>query len=152
MVLLYNRAMEGLYKKGADVLTFDLFAGVGGTKAPFIKFCKAFEKRLRSNVPSHRVIPVNEEQPTKLDVAGFITEWKSGKGKNTLSPLTVELQFLEHHKAQYLDLHRDLMKIDYSPQSEAALQNFKTLVVLEISLFLGGDIEWATPPGANDEQ
>ena len=73
--------MEGLYKKGADVLTFDLFAGVGGTKAPFIKFCKAFEKRLRSNVPSHRVIPVNEEQPTKLDVAGFITEWKSGEGK-----------------------------------------------------------------------
>jgi hypothetical protein len=39
---------------------------------------------------------------------------------------------------------------DYYPQSEAALQNFKTLVVLEISLFLGGDIEWATSPGADD--
>jgi hypothetical protein len=52
-------------------------------------------------VPSHRVIPVNEEQPLSLDVAGFVTEWKtSGKGKNTLNPLTVELQFLEHHKTQ----------------------------------------------------
>ncbi len=80
------------------------FAGVPGIKAPFIKFCKAFEKRLRSSVPSHRVIPVNEEQPTYLDVAEFITEWKSGKGKNILNPLNVELQFLEHHKTQYLDL------------------------------------------------
>ena len=81
------------------------FAGFPGIKAPFIKFCKAFEKRLRSNVPSHRVIPVNEEQPTNLDVAGFITEWKSGKVKNKLNPLTVELPpFLEHHKTQYLDL------------------------------------------------
>ena len=88
MVLLHNRAMEGLYKKG-DVLAFDLFAGVSGIKAPFIKFCRAFEKRLRSNVPSHRVIPVVEEQPTNLDAAGFITEWKS-KGKNTLNPLTVD--------------------------------------------------------------
>jgi hypothetical protein len=70
----------------------------------------------RSSVPSHRVIPVNEEQPTSLDVAGFITEWKpSGNGKNTLTSLTVELQSLEHHKTQYLDLHRELMKIDYSP-------------------------------------
>ena len=76
LVLLYNRSMEGLYKKCGDVLTFDLFAGVPGIKAPFIKFCKAFEKRLRSSVPSHRVIPVNEEQPTNLDVAGFTTEWK----------------------------------------------------------------------------
>ncbi len=91
--------MEGLYKKGGDVLTFDLFAGVPGTKAPFIKFCKAFETRLRASVPSHRVIPVNEEQPTNLDVAGFIAEWKtSGKEKNILNPLTVELQLLEHHK------------------------------------------------------
>ena len=127
--------MEGLYKKG-DVLGFDLFAGVAGIKAPFIKFCKAFERRLRTNVPSHRVIPVIEEQPTNLDVAGFITEWKSGKGKNTLNPLTVELQFLEHHKTQYLDLHRELMEIDYSPQSEAALQNFKTRVVLEIYIIV----------------
>ena len=70
--------------------------GVPVIKAPFIKFCKAFEKRLSSSVPSHRVIPVNEEQPTNLDVAGFITKWKSGKGKNILNPLNVELQFLEH--------------------------------------------------------
>ncbi len=79
------------------MLTFDLFAGVQGIRNPFIKFCKAFEKRLRTSVPSHREIPDNEEQPTNLDVAGFITEWKtSGKGKSTLNPLTVELQFLEH--------------------------------------------------------
>ncbi len=70
MVLLYNRAMEGLYSK-VDGLTFDLFTGVPAVKAQFIKFCKAFEKHwhIRSSVPLHRVIPVYEEQPTRLDVS-----------------------------------------------------------------------------------
>ena len=39
----------------------------------------------------------------------------------TRTPVMVELQFLEQHKTQYLDLHCDSMKIDYYPQSEAAL-------------------------------
>jgi hypothetical protein len=41
-----------------------------------------------------------------------------------------------------LDLHRELQKIDYSQQTQAALQNFETLLLLEIQLLLGCDIEW----------
>ena len=74
--------MEGQYGKG-DPLSFDLYKTCPQLKAPFTKYCKVFETRLRSLVPEYRVLPVNEEQSTKLDVAGFITEWKA-VGKNIL--------------------------------------------------------------------
>ena len=68
--------MEGQYGRG-DLLTFDLYKSCPTLKAPFAKYCQVFEQRLCSLVPDYRVTPANEEQPTKLDVAGFITEWKA---------------------------------------------------------------------------
>jgi hypothetical protein len=53
--------------------------------------------------------------------------------------MKIDMQFLEHHRKQYLDLHAKLNRIDYSPQSEAALTNFKALLLPEISLLLGCD-------------
>jgi hypothetical protein len=35
--------------------------------------------------------------------------------------------------------------MDYSPQSHAALQNLKTLLLLEIQLLWGCDVEWSVP-------
>jgi hypothetical protein len=49
---------------------------------------------------------------------------------------------------QYLGLHADLSRINHSPQSEAALTNFKVLLLLEISLLLGSDFEWTAPTAA----
>ena len=98
LVLLYNKCREGQYGKG-DLLTFDLYKSCSTLKAPFAKYCKVFEQRLFSLVPDYRITPVHAEQPTKLEVAGFITEWKSS-GKNSLKPLTLDVQFLEHHKTQ----------------------------------------------------
>jgi hypothetical protein len=80
LVLLYNKCMEGQYCKG-DILTFNLYKSCPSLKPQFVRYCKSFEQRLRSLVPDYRVIPVNEEQQTKLDVTGFITEWKSNAGK-----------------------------------------------------------------------
>ncbi len=68
-----------------------------------------------------------------INVTGFITA-PGGKGKARLSPMKASLQSLEHHKMQYLELHRDLSKIEYAQQTEAALQNFKTLLLLEINM------------------
>ena len=58
-----------------------------------------------------------------------------------LGPLKINLQFLEHHKEQFLDLHHELIKTNYGPQTNAALQNFKTLLELDISLLMGCNIE-----------
>ena len=43
-----------------------------------------------------------------------------------------------------MELHGDFTKIEYAPQSEAQLQNFKTLLLLEVALLMGTDLEWAT--------
>ncbi len=42
---------------------------------------------------------------------------------------------------QFLELHQELIKTNYGPQTNAALQNFKTLLELDISLLMGCDIE-----------
>ncbi len=47
-------------------------------------------------------------------VSGFLADAKA-KGKKTLAPIQVEMQFLEKHKILYLDLHRDLSKMEYAP-------------------------------------
>jgi hypothetical protein len=60
------------------------------------------------------------------------------------------MQFLLRHKTQCLEFHRDLSKIQYAPQTEAALQNLKTLLLLEISLLMGCDIKWAYPVAPAD--
>ena len=46
----------------------------------------------------------------------------------------LDMQFLDHHRKQFLDLHAELSRIDYSPQSEAASANFKAPILLEIAL------------------
>jgi hypothetical protein len=106
LVLLYNKCMKGQYGK-VDVLSFDLYKSCPQLKAQFARYCKVFEHRLRSLVPTYRVLSLNEEQSTKLDVVGFIMEWRGRRAgcKNTFKPLTLDIRFLEHHKTQYLDLH-----------------------------------------------
>ena len=138
--MLHNKASEGLIKP--DRLGYDLYSGIADTKAFFLKYCKPFEKRIRSLVPNHRVVLAGDgEASTTVSVPGFLVDAKS---KSKKAPLQVDLQFVEHHKTLYLDLNREFTKSEYAPQSEASLQNFKTLLLLEIAILLGCDLEWAT--------
>jgi hypothetical protein len=144
LVLLHNKATDAQAKK--DPIGLDVFDKLPDMKKEFLKFCKPFEARLRCNVQSHRVIAQDEEQTTDIMIPGFIVE-KALRGAKRLGPSKINLQFLEHHKVQFLGIHRDLAKISYSPQTDAALTNFKTLLELEISMLMGCDTEWA---GASD--
>jgi hypothetical protein len=63
--------------------------------------------------------------------------------KQTTSEMTMELQFLEHHKKQYLELSTDFASISFMPKSRAALENMKELVLLDLRIFLGSDIAWS---------
>ncbi len=138
--MLHNKASEGLIKP--DRLRYDLYSGIVETKANFLKYCKPFEKRIRSLVPTYRVVPAGDgEDSTSVSVPGFLVDAK--KTKKPYAPQQVDLAFLENHKTLYLDLHREFTKSEYAPQSEAALQNFKTLLMLEIAILLGCDLEWA---------
>ncbi len=59
--------------------------------------------------------------------------------------MKIDMQFLNHHRKQYLDLHAELIRTDYSPQSEVALTNLKALLLLEISLLYGCNNDWSPP-------
>ena len=139
--MLHNKALEGLVK--TDRVGYDLYSSIADTKANFLKYCKPFERRIRTLVPDHRVVPAGDgEASTTVSVLGFLVDAKAKK--KTFAPQKIDLQFLEHHKSLYLELHRDFTKSGYAPQTEASLQNFKTLLMLEITILLGCDIEWAT--------
>ncbi len=45
-------------------------------------------------------------------ISGFIVD-ASARGKHRLGPLKINLQFLEHHKDQLLELHQELIKTNY---------------------------------------
>ena len=114
-VLLHNKAAEGLVKH--DRVGYDIYSGIADTKVLFLKYCKPFEKRIRSMVPTHRVVPAGDgEDPTSVSIPGFLVDPKAGKTKKTFAPIKVEMQFLENHKKLYQELHRDFSKIDYAPQ------------------------------------
>jgi hypothetical protein len=127
IVLLYNKAQEGIAK--TDRLGFDIYNGIADVKSLWLKYCKQFEPRLRLLVPNYRVTPVVEGESTDIMIPGFILDPKQ-KGKKGMGGIKVELQFLQNHKDLYLELHGEFAKNEYIPQSEAQLQNFKTLLLL----------------------
>jgi hypothetical protein len=147
-VLLHNKSAEALAK--SDRVGFDFYSSIAELKTQVLKYAKPYEKRLQSMVPTFCVVPSGSaEDPTSVSIPGFLVDAKA-KGKKTFAPIKVEMQFLEKHKILYLDLHRDLSKIEYAPQSEASFQHFPTLLLLEISLLIGCDLDWGTahPAGA----
>ena len=76
--MLHNKASEGLVK--TDRVGYDLYHGIADTKALFLKFCRQFEKRLRSLVPNHRVVPAGDgEASTTISVPGFVVNAKLKK-------------------------------------------------------------------------
>jgi len=44
-----------------------------------------------------------------IHVSGFLTEWS--KSKKVLKTMKLDMQFLDHHRQQFLDLHAELSKI-----------------------------------------
>ena len=88
--MLHNKASEGLIKK--DRLGYDLYSEIADTKAFFLKYCKPFEKRIRSLVPNHRVVPACDgEASTTISVPGSVVDAKLKR--KTFAPQKVELQF-----------------------------------------------------------
>jgi hypothetical protein len=53
-VMLHNNAAEGLAK--IDRVGYDIYSGIEDTKVLFLKYCKPFEKRLRSMVPTRLLL------------------------------------------------------------------------------------------------
>ena len=75
-------------------------------KAPYVKFCNAHKSRVRITLADCRVICEDESQATTASIKGNILNWESRTAmeRQQTSEMTMDLQFLEHHKRQYLPL------------------------------------------------
>ncbi len=80
IVMLHYKATEGLAKP--DRLGFDIYTGIADMKTLWLKYCKLYENRLRSLVPTHCGIPQTnpEDESTDIMIAGFIVN-PAAKGK-----------------------------------------------------------------------
>ncbi len=96
LAMLHNKSSEGLVK--TDSVGYDLYSGIADTKALFLKFSRQFERRIRSLVPNHSVVPAGDgEASTTISVPGFVVDAKLKK--KTFATQKVELQFLKNHKS-----------------------------------------------------
>ena len=84
---------------------YDFWNAVRNLKAPFVKFCNAYNSRIRIVLAEYCIIPEDENQATTARVKGIILSRKnrSPMSRQQTSEMTMELQFLEHHKKQYLE-------------------------------------------------
>jgi len=138
--------MEALAKPDTEINEdYDFWNAARTLKAPYVKFCNAFKSRVRVTLADYRVICEDESQATTAIIKGIILSWKSrtAMAKQTTSEMTMELQFLEHHKKEYLELSTDFASISFMPKSREALENMKNLVLLDLRILLGADIPWA---------
>ncbi len=107
-----------------------LFAWCLGTESVFIKICKANQQHICSLLYDFRVIQADakEEGDTYININRFLADWT--KGNTNLRAMKLDMQFLDHHSKQFLDLEAELIKMDYSQQQEAASTNLNTLLLL----------------------
>jgi len=157
LVLLHNLVMEALAQPDDHINDdFDFWNpslsnnpnAACHLKDLYLKYCKAYEKRVKVVLEDYRIIPEDEEQPTSTMIKGLITEWtkRTPMFKQKASDVTMELQFLEVHKKQYLELSADFAKIRYTPKTKTALANMKELILLDLRILLGADIPWSRSP------
>ncbi len=61
-----------------DFVGYDLYSNIADTKANFLKYCRPFERRIRTLVPDHRVVPAGDGEASTT-VSGFLVDAKAKK-------------------------------------------------------------------------
>ena len=138
--------MEALAKPDTEINEdYDFWNAARNLKAPYVKFCNAFKNRVGITLAEYRVICEDESQATTASIKGIILNWKSrtAMARQQTSEMTMDLQFLEHHKRQYLELSTDFASNSFMLKYRAALENMKDLVLLDLKILLGADIPWS---------
>jgi hypothetical protein len=104
---------------------FDFWSAVVILKDPYLKYSKAYQSRVRNALNELRVIAEDEDQTTNGKVKGLITDWarRTPMLKQKSSEISLELQFLQPDKKQYLELSADFASISFMPKTKAALEN-----------------------------
>ena len=138
--------MEALAKPDNEINEdYDFWNAAPKLKTPYLKFCNAHNNRLHNVLAAYRIICEDETQTTTASVKGMILNWKSRTpmSRQQQSEMTLELQFLEIHRREYVELSTDFASMSFLPKSREALENMKALVLLDLRILLGADIPWS---------
>ena len=146
IVLLHNHVVQALAvtKNTPDI--WELCPA--SLRTPFLKYFKVFAKRLETMDPQYRILPVDEAISTTVSVPGFVFEFNRRKvmAEQKTEDFKLELQFLHHHRENYLKQCADFSECEYSPKSKASLESFKAFLLSEAAILLGWDLEWRPSP------
>jgi len=153
LVLIHNCVQEALSMTDAQVNNpnFNVWLHCSDLQMPYTKWSKGFNKRVANMLADERILPESgrtEDHCTDVVVEGFVERWKpkTKSSNQELKSKTIETQFLNEKKETYLQLSADFAIMRYSPKSKPALQQFISLLVLDIALLLGCDITWKKNP------
>jgi len=149
IVLLHNHVMQILAPKQIEKEIWDVCPA--SLKVAFVKYFKVFDKRLETMDPQYRILPVDEAISTTVSVPGFVLEFHRRKvmAEQKSEDFKLELQFLQHHRDNYLKQCADFSECEYSPKTRASLESFKALLLSEAAILLGWDLEWRPSPQQN---
>ena len=116
----------------------------GNVKDSFKTYFKFYANRIGTLQPEYRILPMNEEEPTSISIPGFILQWKGEKriAEQELGDMLVDSQFIKHHKDRYLELCVNFEQLETAPRTKVELEDFKALLLMDIFILSGCDIEW----------
>ncbi len=73
LVLIHNHIMEAPAKPDNEInKDYDFWNAVRNLKAPYVKFCNAYNSRIRIVLAEYRIVPEDENQATTARVKGII--------------------------------------------------------------------------------
>ena len=125
LVLIHNYVLQALARPANKLNDdFDLWASLPNIKGQFIKYCQVFQARLRTVLHDYRIETDPEDHATTVKAKGFVEKYCARTAK------------------QYGELSAELASIPQMPKSSAALENLRTMVLLDLQILLGADIPW----------
>jgi len=149
--LIHNYILEALCKPDEELGTdWDFWAtpALKALKDPYSRYLSAWKARLEL-VGDGREQPANEGQSMSISVKGMILLWKSRTTmvKQTKHENLISTQFVDDDIKHYKELAFMFVTLKLTVKSKTGLINLKMLVLLDLKLLLGADVQWQKMDG-----
>jgi hypothetical protein len=144
--LIHNCILEALGKPDEELGTdWDFWAtpALKALKDPYSRYLSAWKARLEL-VGDGREQPANEGQSVSISVRGMILSWRPRitMAKQTKQENPICTQFVNDDIKQYKELASMFVALKLAVKSKTGLTNLKMLVLLDLKLLLGADVQW----------
>ena len=117
-------------------------------KDPYSRYLSVWKARL-DLVSDGRQQPADEDQSMAIPVKGMILVWKAraNMSKKAKHETSISTQLLEDDIKQYNELASMFANLKSTVKSKTGLTNLKMLVLLDMKLLLGADVQWRKMDG-----